>query len=41
MLRPQYRTSEFDAHPNELANQTIGRLFADFVDQSVSAYGDS
>jgi len=38
MLRPQYRTSEFDAHPNELANQTIGPLFADFVDQSVETY---
>jgi len=39
MLRAEYRTSEFDAHPNEPANQTIGPLFADFIDQSVDSYG--
>jgi len=38
MLRADYQTDEYDAHPNELANQTIGPLFADFVDQSVSTY---
>jgi len=38
MLRADYRADEYDAHPNELANQTIGPLFADFVDQSVSTY---
>lgn len=31
-LRPQYRDDEYDAHPNELANRTIGPLFADFTD---------
>jgi len=38
MLRAEYRTDEWDAHPNELANQTIGPLFADFVDQAVTTY---
>ena len=38
MLRAEYRTDEWDAHPNELANQTIGPLFADFVDQAVRTY---
>jgi hypothetical protein len=38
MLRAEYQTDESDAHPNELANQTIGPLFADFVDQAVTTY---
>ena len=38
MLRAEYRTDESDAHPNELANQTIGPLFADFIDQAVRTY---
>jgi len=38
MLRADYQTDEYDAHPNELANQTIGPLFADFIDQSVRTY---
>jgi hypothetical protein len=38
MLRTEYWTDEWDAHPNELANQTIGPLFADFVDQAVTTY---
>jgi hypothetical protein len=37
MLRADYRSGG-DAHPNALANQTIGPLFADFIDQSVSTY---
>ncbi|MCJ7510653.1 MAG: hypothetical protein MUP14_07200 [Dehalococcoidia bacterium] len=37
MLRANYQTGG-DAHPNALANQTIGPLFADFIDQSVSTY---
>jgi hypothetical protein len=37
-LRADYQTDEHDAHPNELANQTIGPLFADFIDQSVRMY---
>jgi hypothetical protein len=39
MLRAGYRTSEVDAHPNALANQTVGPLFADFIDDSIRAYG--
>jgi hypothetical protein len=38
MLRGEYQSDEFDAHPNELANQTAGPLFADFIDQSIRAY---
>lgn len=38
MLRDDYQGDEGDAHPNELANQTIGPLFANFIDQSVRTY---
>jgi hypothetical protein len=37
-LRDEYQAEEDDAHPNELANQTIGPLFADFIDQAVRTY---
>jgi hypothetical protein len=37
-LRDDYQADEEDAHPNELANQTIGPLFADFIDEAVSTY---
>jgi len=35
-LRIGYQADEEDAHPNELANRTIGPLFADFIDQAVN-----
>lgn len=38
MLRVEYRVDEYDAHPNELANRTIGPLFVDFVDRAIRAY---
>jgi hypothetical protein len=38
MLRTDYQVDEHDAHPNELANQTIGPLFADFIDQAARTY---
>jgi hypothetical protein len=38
MLRADYQADEWDAHPNELANRTIGPLFADFIDQAVRTY---
>jgi len=38
MLRADYQADEFDAHPNELANQTVGPLFVDFIDQSIKTY---
>ena len=38
MLRAEYRIDEWDAHPNELANQTIGPLFADFIDEAARSY---
>ena len=41
MLRADYQTDEFDAHPNELANETVGPLFVDFIDQSVKTYKGS
>jgi hypothetical protein len=38
-LRPEYRMDEYDAHPNELANRTMGPLFVDFLDQTIRSYG--
>jgi len=38
VLRTDYQADENDAHPNELANRTIGPLFADFVHQAVRTY---
>lgn len=37
MLRVAYEEGE-DSHPNKLANQTIGPLFADFIGETVQAY---
>jgi hypothetical protein len=37
-LRAEYRMDEYDAHPNALANQTIGPLFVDFIDQAIQSY---
>jgi hypothetical protein len=34
-LRADYRIDESDSHPNELANQTIGPIFVEFVDQAI------
>jgi len=41
MLQDDYQADEYDAHPNELANRTVGPLFADFIDQSVRTYSGS
>jgi hypothetical protein len=43
MLRSQYQLSSAssDSHPNRLANETIGPLFVDFVDQAVQTYRQS
>ncbi len=38
VLQADYRADEWDAHPNELANQTIGPLFADFIDEAIQTY---
>jgi hypothetical protein len=38
-LRPEYRMDEYDAHPNELANRTIGPLFVEFLNQTIQSYG--
>jgi hypothetical protein len=40
-LRPEYRSDEYDAHPNELANRTIGPLFVEFLDTAMRSYGGS
>jgi len=37
-LRPEYRTDEYDAHPNERANRDIGPLFVEFIDQAINSY---
>jgi len=40
MLRSEYQLSSTssDSHPNRLANETIGPLFADSIDQAVQTY---
>lgn len=37
-LRAEYRWNEDDSHPNALANQTVGPLFVEFVDQAVQSF---
>lgn len=37
-LRAEYRGDAWDSHPNALANQTIGPLLVQFVDQAVRAF---
>jgi hypothetical protein len=37
-LKPEYRTDEYDAHPNELANRTIGPLFVSFLNDAISSH---
>ena len=42
MLRASYRPSDScDSHPNTLANQTIGPILVNFVDQAVKSYTGS
>ncbi len=38
MLRQEYRYNNRDAHPNELANQTIAPLFVEFTDQAIQNF---
>lgn len=38
MLKPEYRPGYCDSHPNELANQTIGPIFVNFVDAAIKAF---
>ena len=33
--------TDSNSHPNRLANETIGPLFADSIDQAVQAYRQS
>jgi hypothetical protein len=37
-LRPEYRYDDYDAHPNERANQTIGPIFVEFIDQAIRSF---
>jgi len=37
-LRPEYRESNEDAHPNERANRAIGPIFVDFIDQAIRGF---
>jgi hypothetical protein len=37
-LRQEYRGDEYDAHPNERANQIIGPQFVSFIDQAIRTY---
>lgn len=34
-LRTEYRSDEWDSHPNEVANRKLGRIFVQFVDQAI------
>lgn len=38
VLCAEYRADEHDSRPKELANRTIGPLFADFIDPAVRTY---
>jgi hypothetical protein len=37
-LRSDYRADEWDSHPNELANRTVGPLLVRFVDQAIREF---
>jgi len=37
-LQPSYRVDEWDAHPNDLANQEIGPIFVSFLDAAIMDY---
>jgi len=39
MLRAEYREGT-DSHPNRLANETVGPIFADFIIQTARSYND-
>jgi hypothetical protein len=42
LLRAEYRVSDSDGHPSDIANAAIGPELVDFVDQAIrSAWGDS
>ena len=38
-LRSEYRVDNWDAHPNERANQEIGPLFVSFIDEAIRGFG--
>ncbi|MCL5411301.1 MAG: hypothetical protein M1150_00980 [Patescibacteria group bacterium] len=38
MLRAEYRPPYVDSHPNALANQTIGPIFVNFIDNAAKSY---
>jgi hypothetical protein len=37
-LRSEYRVDAWDAHPNNLANQTVGPILVAFLDQAIQVY---
>jgi hypothetical protein len=37
-LRSEYQLDRVDSHPNRLANETIGPLFVEFIDEAVQTY---
>ena len=37
-LRSEYRFDDYDGHPNQRANQEIGPIFVDFIDQVIQSY---
>lgn len=41
VLRQEYRGDEWDSHPNEFANRTVGPELIEFVRQAVGAWQDA
>lgn len=37
-LRTEYRVDEWDSHPNEVGNQFVGPILADFIDQAIRSF---
>lgn len=37
-LRAEYRADEWDSHPNQLANQTVGPIFVEFVHEAIQNF---
>lgn len=37
-LRAEYRVDIWDSHPNEIANQTVGPVLVEFVDQAIQDF---
>ncbi len=41
MLRPEYRSDDWDSHPNRLANETVGPLLVGLIQRAIAAWRDT